>query len=121
MNFESIKNELREIVNTPARELTLEQKNRVQAIVADLGIEFERPKKGCGSCYHDAAMKCYNRATEMQAAENETTDDRRYILKPGVDVFFGNIRVNETTITDDLAEAILARGFERKFFAKICE
>jgi hypothetical protein len=66
-------------------------------------------------------MKCYNKATEMQAAESDTPDERRYILKPGVDVFFGNIRVNETTITDELAEAILARGFERKFFAKICE
>lgn len=120
MEYEKIKSELREIVNTPASALTAAQKRRVRAIAKSLGVEFE-PKSRCASCYHDAAMQCFTKVQEMEAKEGAGEDPRKYILKPGVDVYFGSIRVNETTLTDELAEYILARGFKRKNFVKICE
>ena len=66
-------------------------------------------------------MQCFSKVQEMEAKEGAGEDPRKYILKPGVDVYFGSIRVNETTLTDELAEYILARGFMRKYFLKICE
>ena len=106
MEYEKIKSELREIVNTPASALTAAQKRRVRAIAKSLGVEFE-PKSRCASCYHDAAMQCFSKVQEMEAKEGAGEDPRKYILKPGVDVYFGSIRVNETTLTDELAEYVL--------------
>ena len=59
-------------------------------------------------------------AKTKEAEENAASDTRRFILKPGVDVYFGNIRVNEATLTDELAERILERGFAADYFVK-CE
>ena len=65
------------------------------------------------------AVELYNTIEAEEGEKNETTaTERAYILKPNVDVYFGSIRVNAATLTDELAERILARGFERKFFSK---
>ena len=119
MENENVKNELREIVNTPASKLNAEQKAKVREYAQEYGVEFT-PKGRCGSCYHDAAMAIFNKIAESEAEVAAQTDTRRYILRPGVDLWFGNIRVNEATITDALAEEILARGFNPKYFVK-CE
>lgn len=119
MENENVKNELREIVNTPASKLTADQKAKVREYAQAYGVEFT-PKGRCGSCYHDAAMAIFNKIAESEAEVAAETDTRRYILRPGVDLWFGNIRVNEATITDALAEEILARGFNPKYFVK-CE
>lgn len=119
MNYDEIKNKLREIVDTPAAALTPEQKAAVREYAKTYGVEF-KPKPRCASCYHDATMEIWERVKEAEAKESAQTDTRRYILRPGVDVWFGNIRVNEATITDELAEQILARGFNPKYFIK-CE
>ena len=119
MNYDEIKNKLREIVDTPAAALTPEQKATVREYAKAYGVEF-KPKARCASCYHDAAMAIWERVKEAEAKESEPEDTRKYILKPGVDLFFGSIRVNEVTLTDELAEQILARGFNPKYFIK-CE
>ena len=119
MNYEEIKNKLREIVDTPAAALTPDQKAKVREYAQAYGVEFT-PKGRCGSCYHDAAMAIFNKIQESEAEVAAKTDTRRYILRPGVDLFFGSIRVNEVTLTDELAEQILARGFNPKYFIR-CE
>ena len=117
MKTEEIKKRLREIVNKAARNLTEDDRLFMLSVANELGIE-RGGKSGCVKCWHDLAVNCYNKIVENEQPDAE--DTRKYILKKGVDVYFGNIRVNEATLTDELAERILARGFERKFFAK-CE
>ena len=76
--------------------------------------------KNCSSCYSDAILILIKKITEenLPKKETETTDSRKYILKSGVDVWFGSIRVNAITLTDDLAEKIIARGFPTRYFDK---
>lgn len=119
MDNEKVKDFLREVVNTPVAKLNPDQKANVREYAKAYGVEFT-PKGRCSSCYHDAAMTIFNKIQESEAEVAAQTDTRRYILRPGVDVWFGNIRVNEATITDTLAEEILARGFNHKYFVK-CE
>ena len=76
--------------------------------------------KKCSSCYSDAILILIKKITEenLPKKETATTDDRKYILKSGVDVWFGSIRVNAVTLTDDLAQRIIARGFPTRYFDK---
>lgn len=78
--------------------------------------------KKCSSCYTDAILILIKKITEenlpKKETETATTDDRKYILKSGVDVWFGSIRVNAITLTDDLAEKIIAKGFPVRYFDK---
>lgn len=76
--------------------------------------------KKCSSCYSDAILILIKKITEenLPKKETATTDNRKYILKSGVDVWFGSIRVNAVTLTDDLAERIIARGFPTRYFEK---
>lgn len=117
MSIEETKKRLREIVNKAARNLTEDDRFLLLSVANELGIEIGG-KRGCVKCWHDIAVRCYNKISENE--QPEADDTRKYILKKGVDVYFGSIRVNEATLTDELAERILARGFERKFFEK-CE
>lgn len=117
MSTEDIKMRLREIVNKAARNLTDDDRSFLLFVAKELEIE-RGGKSGCVKCWHDLAVRCYSKIAENEQPGND--DTRKYILKKGVDVYFGNIRVNDATLTDELAERILARGFERKFFEK-CE
>lgn len=115
------KERLREIINTSARALTDEQKDYLHKIGEQLGIE-KGGKVGCVKCWHDFAMQCWQKVTAIEEEESPKSaeTDRKYVLKKGVDLLFGSIRVNEATLTDELAEHIIARGFEKKWFEK-CE
>ena len=76
--------------------------------------------KNCSSCYSDAILILIKKITEKNLPKKETTtDSRKYILKEGVDVWFGSIRVNAVTLTDELAQRIIARGFPTRYFDKI--
>lgn len=76
--------------------------------------------KKCSSCYSDAILILIKKITEenLPKKETATTDNRKYILKSGVDVWFGSIRVNAITLTDELAEKIIAKGFPTRYFDK---
>lgn len=75
--------------------------------------------KKCSSCYSDAILILIKKITEENLPKKETTtDSRKYILKSGVDVWFGSVRVNAVTLTDDLAQRIIARGFPTRYFDK---
>ena len=76
--------------------------------------------KKCSSCYSDAILILIKKITEENLPKKETAtiDSRKYILKSGVDVWFGSIRVNAVTLTDELAQKIIARGFPVRYFEK---
>ena len=98
--------------------LTDVEKEFVKDICTEFGVKFEPKSTRCKSCYQDAALQCYNEATKRAAAEGVKDSERSYVLRPGVDVYFGSVRVNAATLTDELAEKIIARGFDKKFFSK---
>ena len=111
------KDRLRSILNAGAKGMTADDRAFVRELAKENGIEIKNTR--CKDCYLDAAVALLRLDREKKTAESEQeTDERRYVLRPGVDVYFGSVRVNAETLTDELAERIIARGFEKKFFVK---
>ena len=101
------------------RNKTLSKKDKayIEGLCSTYDVKLN---KKCSSCYNDAALILIKKITEGNLPKKETaTDNRKYILKSGVDVWFGSIRVNAVTLTDDLAKKIIARGFPTRYFDKI--
>ena len=101
------------------RNKTLSKKDKayIERLCSTYDIKLN---KKCSSCYSDAILILIKKITEENLPKKETaTDNRKYILKSGVDVWFGSIRVNVVTLTDDLAKKIIARGFPTRYFEKI--
>ena len=101
------------------RNKTLSKKDKtyIEELCTAYDVKLNRK---CSSCYSDAILILIKKITEenLPKKETATTDDRKYILKSGVDVWFGSIRVNAVTLTDDLAQRIIARGFPTRYFEK---
>ena len=98
--------------------LTKSDKLYIEMLCATYDVKLN---KKCSSCYSDAILILIKKITEENLPKKETAtqDNRKYILKSGVDVWFGSIRVNAVTLTDELAERIIARGFPTRYFEKI--
>lgn len=109
---------LRAIVN--AKTMNKDDRQFVNNLCEELN-EPKPKKASCRACWLEVSLNLYRRLNEGKDEDIAKNTERKYILRSGVDLFFGNIRVNEATLTDEMAERILARGFERKYFAKICE
>lgn len=120
MNYNYIKEKMRSIVEAGAEALTADDKAYIRTTAKALGVQFTAGKSRCKACYIDAAILCYRAATKAEAEQAAKTDERKYILVPDTDVYFGSVRVNEATLTDELAERIIARGFDKSYFVK-CE
>ena len=101
------------------RNKTLSKKDKayIEGLCSTYDVKIN---KNCSSCYSDAILILIKKITEenLPKKETATTDNRKYILKSGVDVWFGSIRVNAVTLTDELAEKIIARGFPTRYFEK---
>lgn len=69
----------------------------------------------CPNCYVDAATIIYR---QLQNDEKPEQSAKRYVLRPGVNVYFGSVHVCEEIMTDELAEKLLKQGFSIRFFAK---
>ena len=110
---------LAELTKDANAQMSKEDKEYIAGACKALAIEFE-PKSRCKDCYYDAAMQCLMKLREATAKEDAKEDERKFILRPNLDVYFGNVRVNESTITDDLARELIAQGFDKKLFVK-CE
>ena len=101
---------------------TLSKKDK--AYIEELCTEYDvKLNKKCSSCYTDAILILIKKITEENLPKKETAttatqDSRKYILKSGVDVWFGSIRVNAVTLTDEVAEKIIAKGFPTCYFEK---
>lgn len=105
---------LKVIAAKAAANLTKSDKDFISQMSVEMGVEFT-PRPRCKDCYADQALLLWKMVKDADAAHQ---DEPQYILKEGVDVIFGSIRVNKDTITDDLAEKIIAKGFNKIFFAK---
>lgn len=92
-------------------ELTAADKKYLIAKAKKLGIEVPS-EKDCDNCYNDLALLIYNAAKE--------NDEAKYILNDGVDIILGinGVRINAATLTDELAERLIAAGHTR-FFKKM--
>ena len=99
------------------KSLSKKDKTYIEMLCATYYVKLN---KKCSSCYSDAILILIKKITEenLQKKETATTDNRKYILKSGVDVWFGSIRVNAVTLTDELAEKIIAKGFPVRYFKK---
>ena len=99
------------------KSLSKKDKTYIEMLCATYYVKLN---KKCSSCYSDAILILIKKITEenLPKKETATTDNRKYILKSGVDVWFGSIRVNAVTLTDELAEKIIARGFPVRYFDK---
>lgn len=97
-----------------AADLTKGDKDFITTMSRDMGVEFT-PRSKCADCYADQAVVLWKMVKDGEAAHK---DAPQYILKEGVDVMFGSLRVCEATLTDEMAESIIARGFSKIFFAK---
>ena len=64
---------------------------------------------GCENCYRDLAVQIY--------AKEKAEADARFILNEGVDIIFGRngVRVNATTLTDEIAERLIKAGYTKLF------
>lgn len=100
-----------------SKNLSKKDKTYIEMLCATYYIKLN---KKCSSCYSDAILILIKKITEenLPKKETATTDNRKYILKSGVDVWFGSIRINAVTLTDDLAQRIIARGFPVRYFEK---
>ena len=112
---ESQKERLRAIAQGNPQSMTKDDRDFVKECADELGVQIKNTR--CRSCYYDAALDCVVRIEKPEEKSAEK-DDRRYVLRKGVDLLFGDIRVNAATMTDELAERIIARGFETKYFEK---
>lgn len=100
------------------RNKTLSKKDK--AYIEGLCTEYDvNLNKNCSSCYSDAILILIKKITEENLPKTETATEQKYILKKGVDVLFGGIRINNATLTDNLARKIIKLGFNTKYFAKI--
>ena len=101
------------------KSLSKKDKEYIEGLCKDYDVKINRK---CCSCYSDAILILIKKITEENLPKKETataiTDNRKYILKSGVDVWFGSIRVNAVTVTDDLAQKIIAMGFPTRYFDK---
>lgn len=89
--------------------LSDEQKEAIQAEAQVRGIRLNRR---CSSCYRDALIQIVVQERKEVQLENERKSSKgQWILREGLDVYFGGVRVNSDTITDALAERLHARGF----------
>lgn len=117
MESKDIKAYLRKVANKLPSEITTDDKEAVRDLCATYGVDLSA-RRNCKQCYIDAAVVIFNMIEESEQAKAIATDKRRYILKPNVDVYFGGIRVNAATLTDEMAASLLKRGFDKRFFCK---
>lgn len=80
----------------------------------------------CPNCYIDAAALIFSQLNVSEVREHAPEvkeqapeeDGRKYVLRSGVNVLCNGVHVCEATITDELAEKLVAVGFPLIYFAK---
>lgn len=115
MKNENVLAKLREI-GDGNHEITASDKKYLKQLAHEYDVQFDNCKT-CPNIWHDLAVQLYARIQKT----SESYAGAKYVLKDGVDVYFGDIRINAATLTDELAKKVLARGFARRWFAVIPE
>lgn len=109
-------NELREMCREIVKRgtTTADERKTIREVCKEMDIKLNTK---CPNCYIDAASIIYSRIPAPEASEEHGA----YELKDGTDVTFGGIRVCAATLTDELAQNILAAGFPKYLFKSIPE
>lgn len=107
--------ELRRIAAKLPSEVTAEEKEVIKTACEEAGIKFSTRKK-CPNCIIDLAIKAYGVLNKDEQTEESST--AKWAVRPGLDVVYRGRRINATTITDELAEEILAEGFPKMFLVE---
>lgn len=110
--METIISRLKEIAGKTANQITKADKEFIRQYADRYGVGLPKDKPNCKSCYVDAAVQIYK---AIKDAEPKPTD-RKYVLRDGVDVIWRGIRINEASVTDELAEKWIANGFPKVYF-----
>lgn len=108
--------ELRRIAAKLPSEVTDEEKQVIKGACEEAGIKYTTRKR-CPNCIIDLAIKAYG----VLAKDDEQTKSKstaKWAVRPGLDVVYRGRRINATTITDTLAEEILAEGFPKMFLVE---
>lgn len=96
--------------------LTRKEREQIVELCAKYNIKLNT---NCQNCYIDACVSIYNLLKNDKNVTTATDTEQKFILKKGVDVIFCGIRINDATITDDLARKIIKLGFNKEYFTKI--
>lgn len=88
-------------------------KQQLLEIADEFGVEHPK-NQNCGDCWKDFAFVLRNHIKEQMIPE-----ERKYILKAGVDVYFKGERINNGMLTDKKAEELIEDGFATYLFAKM--
>lgn len=107
--------ELRRIAAKLPSEVTAEEKQVIKEACEEAGIKYTERKK-CPNCIIDLAIKAYGILNKDEETETEST--AKWAVRPGLDVVYRGRRINAATITDALAEEILAEGFPKMFLVE---
>lgn len=110
--METIISRLKEIAVKTANQITNDDKAFIREYASQYGVEFPKDKPNCKSCYVDAAVLIYKAIKDAEPKPIE----RKYILRDGVDVIWRGIRINDASVTDELAEKWIANGFPKVYF-----
>lgn len=113
-DLDSVKSRLRLMIDS--KKVKAADKALIQTVASDLSYDLDLEHRNCPNCWLDMATELLS---AIILSEKVRDGKEHYILREGTDVFFGEVRVNEATLTDDLAREIIGRGFDTAFFINI--
>lgn len=105
---------LREMAVMQPRQITNQMRIRVKGIAQEYGVELPKNLQ-CSSCWIDLSIRTYK---EIKRRFPDNIVANEYKLREGVDVLWNGVRVNEHTLTDELAREWIAGGFPVQYFEK---
>lgn len=105
------KQKLEELSEKAAGTYTSEDKKLITELSGELGVEFN-PRKKCVSCWFDQVVLLHS---IIKAKESTCS----YVLKHGLDFIWNGLRVNNETLTDEIAEKLIREGLPVILFEKI--
>lgn len=114
MKTKKLKSDYSELDSLSGQTLTQEQKDRILEISDSYNIP--RPKNyQCPNCWEDLIIQT---KIEIKNILNSKDKTKKYILRSNVDVIWKGIRINNDTLTDELAIQYIAKGFPIEFFIR---
>ena len=114
-NYLTMETKLKELFNK--QNLTLEDKQYIKDLSTQLNVKFVE-REFCSDCYKDQIMVLLKVLTQQKIDNGEITAD--YVLRPDIDVIYNGLRINNATLSNDIAEEFLRMGL-RHWFMKVKE
>ena len=94
-----------------SRSLTADDRDYIKQLSEEMGVAFS-PRTRCADCYRDQAILLLREVKNAMPKD----DGRKYHLKAHVDVIYKGMRINEATLTDEIAEDMLRTGLPKHWF-----